>query len=79
LPKARDVKDKFNVGIGTMKFQDIKNKSSVELQEMLKELRVNLGKFRFDLSNNSLKNVSQISKARKDIARILTVEKQLKV
>ncbi len=46
---------------------------------MLKELRVNLGKFRFDLSNNSLKNVSQISKARKDIARILTVEKQLKV
>ncbi len=45
---------------------------------MLKEFGVNLGKFRFDLSNNSLKNVSQISKIKKDIARILTLKKQLK-
>lgn len=62
----------------SLKFKDIKNKSSIELQEMLKEFGVNLGKFRFDLSNNSLKNVSQISKIKKDIARILTLKKQLK-
>lgn len=61
-----------------MKFRDLKIKNTGELQEILKELSVNLGKFRFDLSNNSLKNVSQISKTKKDVARILTLKKQLK-
>ena len=58
-----------------MKSQDIKDKSVAELQELLKERRINLGKLRFDLSDKSLKDVSQISKTKKEIARILTVIK----
>ena len=58
-----------------MKSQDIKDKSVAELQELLKERRINLGKLRFDLSGKSLKDVSQISKTKKEIARILTVIK----
>ena len=51
---------------------EIKNKNATELQELLKENRVVLGKLRFDLADNSLKDVSRISKTKKEIARILT-------
>ena len=55
-----------------MDYIEIKNKNAVELQELLKENRVVLGKLRFDLADNSLKDVSRISKTKKEIARILT-------
>ncbi len=42
---------------------------------MLKELRIKLGKLRFELANKSLKDVSQLKKTKKDIARILTAIK----
>ena len=55
-----------------MDYIEIKNKNAAELQELLKESRVVLGKLRFDLADNSLKDVSRISKTKKEIARILT-------
>ncbi len=55
-----------------MKFSDIQNKETGELQESLKELRVKLGKFRFELATKSLKDYSQVNKVKKDIARIMT-------
>ena len=55
-----------------MKFIDLQNKSQNELQEMIKELQVKLGKLRFERANKSLKDVSQLKKAKKDIARGLT-------
>jgi len=55
-----------------IKFSELQNKSQQELQEMLKEYRVNLGKLRFELSNKSLKDVSQFKKIKHDIARIIT-------
>lgn len=58
-----------------MKFSDLQNKEEKELQEMLKELRIKLGKFRFELANKSLKDYSQIVKTKKDIARIMTAIK----
>ena len=58
-----------------MKFNYIQSKSQNELNEMLKELRIKLGKLRFELANKSLKDVSQLKKTKKDIARILTAIK----
>jgi len=58
-----------------MKFTDLENKEEKELQEMLKDLRIKLGKFRFELANKSLKNYSQIKKTKKDIAKIMTAIK----
>ncbi len=55
-----------------MKYQDITNKDITELEIMLKEEQHMLGKLRFDMANQSVKNVSLIGKARKNIARILT-------
>lgn len=56
-----------------MKYSELQNKNKSELMEMLKELKIKLGKLRFDLSANTLKDVSQIKKSKKDIARIATV------
>ncbi len=55
-----------------MKFSEIRNKDMAELQEMLKEARIKLGKLRFELANKSLKDSSQIGKVKKDIAQIMT-------
>ena len=54
------------------KFIELKNKSEKELAEMLKDLRSNLSRFNFQLSNNTLKNSSQIGKTKRNIARIMT-------
>jgi len=56
-----------------MKFTEVKDKSKKELTETLKELRGALSRLSFELSNNTLKNSSQIKKTKKDIARIMTV------
>ncbi len=55
-----------------MKFTELENKTKEELNQMLGELRVKLGKMKFELSNKSLKDYSQVKKTRKDIAKILT-------
>ena len=56
-----------------MTFDELKNKSKDELMQMHKELKAKIMKLDFDLASNKLKDVSQIKKARKEIARILTV------
>lgn len=58
-----------------MKYSDLQNKDPKELQSMLKELQIQLGKFRFQLADKTLKNYSQVRKTKKDIARILTATK----
>ena len=55
-----------------MKSIELQNKSQNELNEIFKESQIKLGKLRFELANKSLKDVSQIKKTKKDIARILT-------
>lgn len=55
-----------------MKYSELQNKNKSELMEMLKELKIKLGKLRFELSGNTLKDVSQIKKTKQDIARIAT-------
>lgn len=61
--------------LNVMKSIELKNKSQNELDEILKELQIKLGKLRFELANKSLKDASQIGKTRKDIARVLTTIK----
>jgi len=56
----------------TMKTQEFQKKSNSDLQKLLKEKRELLRRVRFDLSLNKLKNVREIRKIRKEIARILT-------
>ncbi len=58
-----------------MKYKDLKDRDVKELQNLLKDQRVGLGKLRFELNNKSLLNPSKFRSTRRDIAKILTTIK----
>lgn len=55
-----------------MKFSELKSKNQTELHEILREGKIKLGRLRFELSANTLKDFSQIKKVKKDLARTRT-------
>ena len=55
---------------------DLQNKTKEELNMMLKDLKAKLLRFNFELGEKRLKDFSQVGKAKKEIARILTTLKQ---
>ncbi len=54
---------------------DLQNKTSEEMDTMLKDLKVKLLQFNFELGEKRLKDFSQVKKTKKQIARILTITK----
>ena len=56
-----------------MTFEELKNKSKEELVHMHKELKAKIMKLDFDLAGSKLKDVSQIKKTKREVARVLTV------
>jgi large subunit ribosomal protein L29 len=56
-----------------MKIKDLKEKNEKELKALLVENQERLRQLRFDLSSRQLKNVKEISKVKKIIARISTL------
>ncbi|KKS08317.1 MAG: 50S ribosomal protein L29 [Candidatus Brennerbacteria bacterium RIFOXYC1_FULL_41_11] len=54
----------------TKTLKDFKSKTESELVSLLPELKKKLQEFSFGLKLGKLQNVSQISKTRRDIARI---------
>ena len=61
-----------------MKTRELSQRSKEELQKILQESRERLRVLRFDLVSGKVKNVREIRKIKKDIARILTLLKILK-
>lgn len=59
-----------------MKAKELKQKTNGELELMLKESREKLRALRFDLASKKLKKTDELSKVKKEIARILTVLKK---
>ena len=58
-----------------MKPDELKSKSRDELKQLLADLRAKILKLNFDLADSKVKDVSQIGKTKKDIARVLTLLK----
>ncbi|MBU2544840.1 50S ribosomal protein L29 [Patescibacteria group bacterium] len=56
-----------------MKAKELKQKNEKELQKLLQEDREKLRQLKFDLSAGKVKNVREIRKIKKDIARIMTI------
>ena len=56
-----------------MKIQELRQKNKSELQKLLQDSRERLRQLRFDLAAGKVKNVREIRKIKKDIARILTL------
>ena len=61
-----------------MKVKELRQKSNKELHSLLIEKRNKLLQLKFDLVNKKLKNVREIRETRRDIARILTLIKEMK-
>jgi len=59
-----------------MKIKELRQKSKSEMQKLLQDSREKLRQLNFDLAGGKVKNVKGIHQAKKDIARILTLEKQ---
>ncbi len=53
-------------------YKELQKKESKDLHKLLAEYREQLRLLRFKVANNQLKDVSQMSKAKKTVARILT-------
>ncbi len=56
-----------------MKIADIKNKDKSELEELLKEYQVKLGKLSFERQSKTLKKTHELGIAKRTIARIKTL------
>ena len=63
-----------------MKANELRQRSEEELKEIVNELKRKLQELRFDLVSGKVKNVREVRKAKKEIARTLTIlgEKQHK-
>ena len=61
-----------------MKARDLRDMSDEELVRRLAESRENLFNLRFQMATGALDNSSRLSLAKRDIARILTVQAERK-
>ncbi len=59
-----------------MKIQDIRDLSTQELEEKIKDLKEELFNLRFQNATNQLDNPVRIASVKKDIARVKTVLKE---
>ncbi len=62
-----------------MKNKELRNKSSKELQTILLDSQTKLAALAVEYRTKEVKNVKQIAKIKKDIARILTLQRQLEI
>ncbi len=62
-----------------MKASELRNKSVAELDAELLKLKKDLFKLRFQQATNQLENPMQISAVKKDIARVLTVRRDIEL
>ena len=62
-----------------MKASEMKKLSTAELETKLKDLKAELFNLRFQLAINQLDNPMRISAVKKDIARILTVQRDIEL
>ena len=56
-----------------MKYNELANKTKEELNHLMKDLRSKLLKLNFNMAEKKVKDVSQLKKTKKDMARILTM------
>lgn len=59
-----------------MKIQDIRDLSTQELEDKIKDLKEELFNLRFQNATNQLDNPGRIASVKKDIARVKTVLKE---
>jgi large subunit ribosomal protein L29 len=59
-----------------MKVEEIRKMSDEELSSELTSLKEELFKLRFQLATNQLDNTAQIAQVKRDIARVMTIQRE---
>ena len=59
-----------------IKIKELRQKSKIELEKILKEDKEKIRGLRFNLAEGKVKNVRDIRKIKKEIARILTIKEK---
>jgi large subunit ribosomal protein L29 len=59
-----------------MKMAELRQKNTEDLKKMLADDKEKLRQLRFDLAAGKVKNVKEVQKTRKEIARIMTLSKK---
>ncbi len=62
-----------------MKTEELRKKNTSELNKSVEDLKSKLSDIRFESSLNQLKNVKDVNKMKKEIARILTIMREKKI
>lgn len=62
-----------------MKVKEMRTKSSKELETMLQDLRAKLAQTHVDMRVKETPNVKQIKAIKRDIARVLTLQREAQV
>lgn len=70
IPLRRDANEVI------MKMKELREKNEKEISKLLARARENLRDLRFKVSQKQLKNIREIRKIKKNIARILTIIKE---
>lgn len=61
-----------------MNVKELRKRDKKELEKLVQDLKKKLSDLRFKFSSNKLKNVKEINQSKKEVARILTILKELK-
>lgn len=61
-----------------MKIRDLREKTKIELDDLLNEKRDALRKFRFEMGHGKTKNTKEGRELKRDIARVITLMKESK-
>ena len=62
-----------------MKTKELKTKPTPELEKLLKSMRENSRELRFKISREQFKNVRELRKVKKTVARLLTIINERKI
>lgn len=59
-----------------MRAEELRELSDTELEEKLEEFKTDLFNLRFELATGQLDNYKQLRNTRRDIARVMTVQRE---
>jgi len=62
-----------------MKTSELRQKTNIDLKQMLEDKQRALATLNFDLASGKIKNIKELRQGRRQIARILTIMRELEL
>lgn len=62
-----------------MKTSELRQKTNIDLKQMLEDKQRALATLNFDLASGKIKNIKELRQGRREIARIMTIMRELEL